>query len=37
MGVFLTIQETNTLLDNLSINEEGKYSMESLYEILNTY
>ena len=37
MGVFLTIQETNTLLDNLSINDEGKYSVENLYDILNTY
>ena len=37
MGVFLTVQETNTLLENLSINEDGKYSVECLYEILNTY
>ena len=37
MGVYLTVQETNTLLDNLIINEEGKYSAEGLFEILNTY
>jgi hypothetical protein len=37
MGVFLTIQEANTLLDNLSMNDDGKYSVENLYEILNTY
>jgi hypothetical protein len=37
MGVFLTIQEANTLLDNLSMNDDGKYSIENLYEILNTY
>ena len=37
MGVYLTIQETNTLMEILIINEEGKYSAEGLFEILNSY
>ena len=37
MNVFLNIQELNTILETLRMDEEGRFSVEDLFDILNTY
>ena len=35
MNVFLNIQELNTILETLRMDEEGRFSVEDLFDILN--
>lgn len=35
--MYLSLQEVNTITDCMKMNEEGKFSVEDLFEILNTY
>ena len=37
MGVFINIQELNTILESLRMNEDGKFSVIDLFDNLNSY